>query len=40
VFFEVGTRAPTAREHYCDIDMKVARDDNGMRYTKNNGELY
>lgn len=38
VFIEVGTRAPTERAQYSDIDMKVERDENGMRYTKKNGE--
>ncbi|MGE0563767.1 MAG: cupin domain-containing protein [Pseudolabrys sp.] len=37
---EVGTRAPTERAHYSDIDMKVERDGNGMRFTRNNGEPY
>jgi hypothetical protein len=40
VAFEVGTRAPTERAYYSDIDMKVERDDKGMRYTKKNGEPY
>jgi hypothetical protein len=38
VFFEVGTRAPTERAHYSDIDMKV--EHKGIRYTKKNGEPY
>ena len=40
VFIEVGSRAPTERAHYSDIDMKVERDGQNMRYTKNNGEPY
>ncbi len=40
VFIEVGTRAPTERAHYSDIDMMVVRDDKGARYTKKNGEPY
>ena len=40
VLIEVGTRAPTERAHYSDIDMKVERDDKGARYTKRNGEPY
>lgn len=40
VFIEVGTRAPTERAHYSDIDMKVERDGKTMRYTKKNGEPY
>ncbi len=40
VFIEVGTRAPSERAHYSDIDMMVVRDDKGARYTKKNGEPY
>jgi len=39
-FIEVGTRAPTERAHYSDIDMKVERDAAGARYTRRNGEPY
>jgi hypothetical protein len=35
-----ATRALTERAHYSDIDMKIERDDKGMRYTKKNGEPY
>ena len=31
VFIEVGTRAPTERAHYSDIDMMVVRDEKGVR---------
>jgi uncharacterized cupin superfamily protein len=40
VFIEVGTRAPTERAHYSEIDMMVTRDDKGARYTKKNGEPF
>ena len=40
VFIEVGTRAPTERAHYSEIDMKVERDERGARYTRKNGEAY
>jgi uncharacterized cupin superfamily protein len=40
VFIEVGTRAPSERAHYSDIDMMVLRDEKGARYTKKNGEPY
>jgi uncharacterized cupin superfamily protein len=40
VFIEVGTRAPSERAHYSDIDMKVVRDEKGMHYTRKNGEPY
>ena len=37
---EVGTRAPTDRGTYSDIDMKFERDEKGSRYMKKNGEPY
>lgn len=40
VFIEVGTRAPSERAHYSEIDMMVVRDEKGARYTKKNGEPY
>ncbi len=40
VLMEVGSRAPTERAHYSDIDMKVVRDDSGFHYTHKNGEPY
>jgi len=40
VFIEVGSRAPTERAHYSEIDMKVERDERGFRYTKKNGQPY
>jgi len=40
VFIEVGTRAPSERAHYSDIDMMVVRDEKGARYTKKDGEPY
>ena len=40
VFIEVGTRAAAERAFYSDIDMMVARDEKGARYTKKNGEPY
>ena len=40
VFIEVGTRAPTERAHYSDIDMMVVRDHREFRYTHKNGEPY
>lgn len=38
VFIEVGTRAPTERAHYSEIDMVFMRTDKGVHYTKKNGE--
>ena len=40
VFIEVGTRAPSEKAHYSDIDMMVVRDEKGARYTRRNGEPY
>ena len=40
VFIEVGTRAPSERAHYSDIDMMVVRDEKGARYTKKNGDPF
>lgn len=40
VLIEVGTRAPTERAHYSDIDMRAERDDKGMHFTKRSGEPY
>lgn len=37
---EVGTRAPSDRGTYSDIDMKFERDDKGSRYMKKSGEPY
>jgi uncharacterized cupin superfamily protein len=38
VFIEVGTRAPTERAHYSEIDMVFVREGKGVRYTKKNGD--
>jgi uncharacterized cupin superfamily protein len=40
VFLEIGTRAKHERVDYPDIDMKVVRDDSGMRYTHKNGKPF
>jgi uncharacterized cupin superfamily protein len=40
VYLEVGTRAKYERVDYPDVDLKVVRDDKGMRYTHKNGEPY
>jgi uncharacterized cupin superfamily protein len=37
---EVGTRAPSDRGTYSDIDMKFERDEKGSRYMKKSGEPY
>ena len=40
VFIEVGSRAPSERAYYSDIDMMVERGEKSARYTKKNGEPY
>jgi uncharacterized cupin superfamily protein len=40
VYLEVGTRSKYERVDYPDVDLKVVRDDKGMRYTHKNGEPY
>jgi uncharacterized cupin superfamily protein len=40
VYLEVGTRSKFERVDYPDVDLKVVRDDKGMRYTHKNGEPY
>jgi len=40
VYLEVGTRSKYESVDYPDVDLKVVRDDAGMRYTHKNGEPY
>ena len=40
IFIEVGSRAPTERAHYSDIDMLAVRDGMTFTYTRKNGEPY
>jgi len=40
VYLEIGTRAKHERAQYPDVDLRVVRDDNGMRYTHKSGEPY
>ena len=40
VYLEVGTRSKYERVDYPEVDLKVVRDDKGMRYTHKNGEPY
>ncbi|HZL40977.1 MAG TPA: cupin domain-containing protein [Pseudolabrys sp.] len=40
VLIEVGSRAPTERAHYSDIDMLAVRDGTTFTYTRKNGEPY
>jgi len=40
VYIEVGTRTVNETTVYSDIDMRLERDRNGMRYLKKTGELY
>ena len=40
VFLEIGTRAPTDRVVYSDIDMRLERDASERRYLHKSGEPY
>ena len=40
VFIEIGTRAPTDRFHYPDVDLVGSKDHNGAHFTRKNGESY
>ena len=40
VYIEVGTRTVNETTVYSDIDMRLERDKNGMRYLHKNGEPY
>jgi uncharacterized cupin superfamily protein len=40
VYLEIGTRAVHERAEYPDIDMRVERDEKGMRYLHKSGEPY
>jgi uncharacterized cupin superfamily protein len=38
VYLEIGTRSKHETARYPDVDLIAVRDDNGMRYTRKNGE--
>jgi uncharacterized cupin superfamily protein len=40
VIVEVGTRAPTERAHYSDVDLAFERDEKSVRVMHRNGEPY
>jgi uncharacterized cupin superfamily protein len=40
VYLEIGSRAARERVDYPDIDMRLERDDVGMRYLHKSGEPY
>jgi uncharacterized cupin superfamily protein len=40
LFVEIGSRAPTDRCHYPDVDLHLTMDDKGARFTRKNGETY
>jgi len=40
LYLEVGTRAPTERSHYPDVDLAGENDGRGYRFTKKSGEPY
>ena len=40
IYLEVGTRAARERAEYPDIDLRLERDESGMRYLHKSGEPY
>jgi uncharacterized cupin superfamily protein len=40
IYLEVGTRAARERAEYPDIDLRLERDEKGMRYLHKSGEPY
>ena len=40
LYLESGTRAPTERSHYPDVDLAGAKDERGYRFTRKSGEPY
>jgi uncharacterized cupin superfamily protein len=40
VYLEIGSRAPSERAEYPDIDMRFERDDRGARYLHKSGAPY
>jgi uncharacterized cupin superfamily protein len=40
IYLEIGTRAARERAEYPDIDLRLERDENGMRYLHKSGEPY
>jgi uncharacterized cupin superfamily protein len=38
LYLEVGTRAPTERSHYPDVDLAGQKDERGFRFTRKSGE--
>jgi uncharacterized cupin superfamily protein len=40
LYLEIGTRAPTERSHYPDVDLVGENDGRGYRFTKKSGEPY
>jgi uncharacterized cupin superfamily protein len=40
LYLEIGTRAPTERSHYPDVDLAGEKDERGYRFTRKSGEPY
>jgi uncharacterized cupin superfamily protein len=40
VYLEIGTRSKHERAEYSDVDLMVASDERGARYTRKNGDPY
>lgn len=39
-YLEFGTRAPSERSYYSDVDLAVVRDGNEFRFTRKSGDPY
>jgi uncharacterized cupin superfamily protein len=39
LYLEIGTRAPTDRFHYSDVDMMGDKSESGVRFMRKNGEM-
>ena len=40
LYLEVGTRSPTDRYHYPDVDLAGVKDEKGVRFSHKSGEPY
>jgi uncharacterized cupin superfamily protein len=40
LYLEIGTRAPTERSHYPDVDLAGEKDERGFHFTRKSGEPY
>ena len=40
LYLEIGTRAPTERSHYPDVDLAGEKDARGFRFSRKSGDPY